>query len=93
MIEATNASEAIEVLKSGIRIAAVFSDIQMPGPVNGLGLARWVAANCVGIPMILASGNSSFAEVAEVGAVSCFFQKPYQYNAVHAYISALLERH
>jgi CheY-like chemotaxis protein len=40
VIEATNASEAISVLQSSMRIDLVLTDIRMPGDLDGLGLAR-----------------------------------------------------
>ncbi len=43
VIEASNAQEALSVLTSDIDIDIVFSDVQMPGTIDGFGLARWGA--------------------------------------------------
>ncbi|MFC5085869.1 response regulator [Microvirga arabica] len=55
--EAVNAGEALEVLQSSrVPIDVVFSDVQMPGEIDGFGLARWVRANKPGVQVILTSG-------------------------------------
>jgi CheY-like chemotaxis protein len=41
-IEATNADEAVAILESRSDIALLFTDIQMPGSMDGLGLAQAV---------------------------------------------------
>jgi CheY-like chemotaxis protein len=44
--EAGTASEAIEMIESGrFVIDLVFSDVRMPGAVDGFGLAQWVRKN------------------------------------------------
>jgi two-component system, response regulator PdtaR len=48
VIEASNAQEALEALQSGCQIDLVFSDIQMPGAMNGMGLAGHVLENYPG---------------------------------------------
>ncbi len=42
VVEAANADEAIEILESRRDITVVFTDIQMPGSMDGLKLARAV---------------------------------------------------
>ncbi len=42
VIQAGNADEAIEILKARPDIHVVFTDIQMPGSMDGLKLARFV---------------------------------------------------
>jgi len=44
VIEAATAGEAISALGSGTRVDLVFSDVYMPGSLDGHGLARWVGS-------------------------------------------------
>lgn len=44
MLEASSAGDAIAVLSSA-HLDVVFSDVRMPGKMNGFGRARWVRAN------------------------------------------------
>ncbi|MGZ5904834.1 MAG: response regulator, partial [Reyranella sp.] len=42
VVEAGSADEAVRVLEAGVRIDIVFSDINMPGSLDGFGLAQWL---------------------------------------------------
>ena len=56
--EAGTAAEAIEILDSKeVIIDLVFSDVRMPGGMDGFGLASWVRAYRPGIPVILTSAD------------------------------------
>lgn len=58
VLEATNAREAIGMLETAtVKIDLVFSDIQMPGGLDGCDLARWVRENRPDLPVILTSGR------------------------------------
>ena len=57
-IEAANADEARQILSSGERIEVLFSDINMPGSMDGLALAYWVRENHPWVEVILTSGDS-----------------------------------
>jgi len=79
MIEAGNAAQAIEALRSGKRIDLVFSDVVMPGGMSGFELAQWMRSNVPGIRILLTSG---FAEdVARAGEAPAsaleILRKPY----------------
>src|SRR3954467_15978317 len=58
-IDACDAPEAIEVLEMDVQVDLVFADIQMPGAVDGFGLAKWVSENRPAIPVFLASAVRS----------------------------------
>jgi CheY-like chemotaxis protein len=65
--------EAVSVLASGNQVHVVFSDIQMPGSMDGLALADWIAQRYPGLPVILTSGRRP-----DVLPANCrsFFVKP-----------------
>jgi len=73
VIEANNADEAVSVLASGSRVDVVFSDIGMPGSMDGLALADWIAQRYPGLPLILTSGRRPDVLPANC---RCFFVKP-----------------
>jgi DNA-binding NtrC family response regulator len=75
-VEATNADEAVVILESRSDIALVFTDIQMPGSMDGLGLARTVHDRWPAIKIILVSGRVEVPE-CERPVNSRFFQKPF----------------
>jgi CheY-like chemotaxis protein len=57
IVEAQTADEAMLILKEDRSIAAVFSDVQMPGRMDGIGLAQWLARKCPKIKVLLTSGR------------------------------------
>ena len=57
VIEAGNADEAIVILEARPDIHVVFTDIQMPGSMDGLKLARFVRGRWPPIKIVATSGN------------------------------------
>ena len=76
VIEAANADEAIEVLEARRDITVVFTDIQMPGSMDGLKLARAVRGRWPPIKIIATSGRSHFSET-DLPEGGRFLLKPY----------------
>ena len=74
-VEAVNADEAISILEFRSDISLLFTDIQMPGSIDGLKLAHAVHERWPSIKIILVSGHMKPSE-AERPADSRFFGKP-----------------
>src|SRR3979409_2069021 len=74
-VEAVNADEALAILESRSDIALLFTDIQMPGSMDGLKLAHAVHNRWPDIKIILVSGQVKPTD-AEKPADSRFFGKP-----------------
>lgn len=74
-IEAVNADEAITILESRSDISLLFTDIQMPGTMDGLKLAHAVHMRWPAIKIILVSGQVIVRD-EEKPAASRFFGKP-----------------
>ena len=74
-VEAVNADEAIAILESRSDIALLFTDIQMPGSMDGLKLAHAVHARWPAIKIVLVSGQVKPSD-AERPTDSRFFGKP-----------------
>lgn len=91
VIETANALEAIRVLSSGTEIDVVFSDVQMPGLVDGVALAHWVSREHPGIKVILTTGLAERAWGAAAGRY-LVLQKPYDHRDLESRIRALLTR-
>jgi CheY-like chemotaxis protein len=58
VMEADCADDAIDLLKTDGPIDAVFSDVQMPGTMDGVGLAHWISREKPEIKVLLTSGNA-----------------------------------
>lgn len=74
-VEATNADQAISILENRSDISLLFTDIQMPGSMDGLKLAHAVHERWPAIKIILVSGQITPVD-AEKPADSRFFGKP-----------------
>ena len=88
VIEAANAVEAIAVFASRVQIDLVFSDINMPGSTDGVGLARWITDHHPGVQVILTSAISQARRAGEIGAG--FLPKPYRLAEAVRRIGSLL---
>jgi len=74
---AENADRALEILDGGKRFDLVFSDIVMPGSMNGLELARSLRARYPKLPVLLTSGYSTASSTATAEGFE-LLQKPYR---------------
>jgi CheY-like chemotaxis protein len=75
-VEAANADEAVAILESRSDIALLFTDIQMPGSMDGLRLAQIVHDRWPAIKIVLVSGRVELSE-RDRPVNSRFFQKPF----------------
>ena len=74
--EASNGDEAVAMLQSFSNIDAVFSDVRMPGTLDGIGLAKWIKLHYPNIRMFLTSGTLEAFPTNETVADG-YFPKPY----------------
>jgi CheY-like chemotaxis protein len=65
VVRAENAAEALRHLQQGIEFNLLFSDIVMPGPMDGLGLAQACREQYPDLPILLTSGFSDAAQAAD----------------------------
>ena len=65
VIEASNSDEALIALQQPqLNIDIVLSDVDMPGSLDGFGLAHWLREHKPGLPIILAATPARAADVA-----------------------------
>ena len=74
-VEAVDADEAVAILESRSDVALLFTDIQMPGSMDGLKLAHAVHARWPPIKIIMVSGQLQPANI-DIPSDSRFFGKP-----------------
>ena len=91
VVEAANADEAIEVLESRTDITVVFTDIQMPGSMDGLNLARAVRGRWPPVKIIATSGRLHLDE-ADLPEGGRFLPKPYSPSQVTGVLRELIMR-
>jgi PAS domain S-box-containing protein len=80
VVRAENAAEALRHLQQGIEVDLLFSDIVMPGPMDGLALAQTCHERYPDIPILLTSGYSDAASAAD-GRFD-ILRKPFELSAL-----------
>jgi PAS domain S-box-containing protein len=88
VVRAENASEALRHLQQGVQVDLVFSDIVMPGPLNGLALTEACRERFPDIPLLLTTGYSDAAQAAD-GRFD-ILRKPFELAALERAIEAAL---
>jgi two-component sensor histidine kinase/ActR/RegA family two-component response regulator len=88
-VQAVNADEALAILESRSDISLLFSDIQMPGSMDGLKLAHAVHHRWPSIRIILVSGQVKVSD-ADKPADSRFFGKPLEVKQMIAELQGMV---
>lgn len=89
VIEASSADEAIQVLEAHSEIHLVFTDIEMPGSIDGLKLSHYIRERWPPVKLIVASGRT-IVEESHLPAGARFFGKPYNEAAIVEAIRGML---
>jgi PAS domain S-box-containing protein len=79
-----SAEAALKLLEAGTRIDLVFSDIVMPGTIDGVGLAREIRSRYPNLPVILTTGYSDAANA--VPSSIKVLRKPFDTEALRDFI-------
>jgi two-component sensor histidine kinase len=88
-VEAVNADQALSILEARSDISLLFSDIQMPGSMDGLKLAHAVHDRWPSIKIILVSGKIKLSD-ADRPADSRFFGKPLEVKQMIAELQEMV---
>jgi CheY-like chemotaxis protein len=92
VVEAGDASEAIAATDAEATVNLVFSDVRMPGKMDGLGLAEWFRSHHPEVPVLLTSGYSGGRGRIPASTIAdSFIEKPYSQKQVERRIAALLD--
>jgi CheY-like chemotaxis protein len=89
VIEAVNADEALILLESRHDVRLVFTDVNMPGALNGFALARIVDMRFPGIKVIVTSGLAR-PGVGDLPKGKRFLPKPYAPSALITMVQEML---
>ena len=87
VLEARNADEALARLEAHDEIAVVFTDIDMPGSMDGLALSALIDQRWPQMKVVVTSGKKLPASSA-MPARALFLPKPYAIEAVARAVAA-----
>lgn len=85
---AATAKAALGALANGRRVDIVFSDVMMPGGMNGIELALEIRKRRAGLPVLLTSGYAESAAPAAGKAGIRILAKPYCIDELSAALHA-----
>ena len=76
VLEAEDAAAAIEICTSGVLFQVLFTDINMPGEMNGVDIAEYIKRLLPDLPIIITSALPIIRSADHLGAT--FIAKPYR---------------
>jgi two-component system, response regulator PdtaR len=91
VIKAENAAAALKVLETGKDVRLLFTDIQMPGKLDGMDLAREAHARWPNVLLVITSGQKrpTRAEIPDDGR---FVAKPYRASELLGQVNDLMSK-
>ncbi|WP_254684838.1 response regulator [Tateyamaria omphalii] len=91
-LEAASGDDAYVLLQSGVDVDIVFSDLVMPGTLNGYDLAAKIRAEFPTVRVLLTSGYASDVVTSKLGGTSDYevLHKPYRQSDLAERLQALL---
>lgn len=90
VLEAGTANEAIEILVKNLDVRIVFTDVDMPGGMDGLKLAAAIRTRWPPIKIVVTSGHRK-VRVEELPVEAQFFPKPYSFEKLTSAFRTLSE--
>ncbi|NKQ85244.1 response regulator [Rhizobium ruizarguesonis] len=88
-LEACDADEAIRILEARNDIDLVFTDVQMPGTMDGIKVSHYIRDRWPPVRLIIASG-AAILEESDLPTGSRAFSKPYDNHAITDAMAHLL---
>ena len=87
VVEAGDVLEAVAILGQR-KIDAVVTDVDMPGGLSGLDLAKMISTTHLNMPVIIASGRHRLT-AKEIPGDARFVSKPYRMDTVAAMVGEM----
>jgi DNA-binding NtrC family response regulator len=87
--DARNADEAIKLLEANPDIGLIFTDVDMPGSMDGVKLAHYVRERWPPVKIIVTSGFKNITR-DQLPNGSLFLSKPYQREQLRQQIESLI---
>jgi len=88
VLEAANAAEALTIIESALPVHVLFTDIRLPGRMDGIGLSKLVRDRRPQIKLIVASSDLPPGYIRQTADVFIF--KPYDLGAMVHQVETLL---
>ncbi len=90
VLEAPSADAALEMIESGAEISGLFTDIELPGKLDGVALARITHDRDPDAAILVVSGRR-YPDDSELPPGAVFMGKPYDFNTVIATLDRMID--
>lgn len=90
VVEARDADEAVRILEMLGEVHVLFTDIRMPGSMDGLELAKLVHERWPAVKILITSGDT-WPRPAQIPDHGHFLPKPYRLEALQNEVTSLLD--
>ena len=89
VLEAGDADEALGIFGERDDVALLFTDVEMPGSLDGYALARWARINRPAVKTMIVSGRA-LPRSGDVPEGACFLGKPYDCGDVMRRVGTMM---
>lgn len=89
--EVATADEALRYIENGGEVDVLFTDVNLPGKIDGRELATRVRARRPELPIVYASGRYEACDMGRLVSRSVFMPKPYNLEDVCTLLMRLTE--
>ena len=90
VLEAATADEALAIFSVRSDVALLFTDVEMPGKINGYELARWVKANRPRVKTLIVSGRA-MPRAGDIPEGAAFISKPFDHQDVIRRVQVMMD--
>ena len=90
VLEAANADQALAIFDQRSDVSLLFTDVEMPGSLDGYALARWAQVHRPTVKTMIVSGRALPRE-GDVPDGAAFMGKPYDHADVMRRIQSMME--
>ena len=90
VLGATTADEALTIMEAKPQIAALVTDVKLPGTIDGFGLAHLVANRWPHVGIVITSAHVTPGN-GDMPAGSAFLAKPYQLSALADAVQTVID--
>lgn len=91
VIEASNSEEALTVLRAGVKVDVLLSDVEMPPGLNGYELARHTHERWPMVEILITSGRE-WPREGDLPPGAAFLAKPCPSETLVSYVRSAAER-
>jgi CheY-like chemotaxis protein len=92
VIEAGCARQALAIFETGVAVDVLFTDVNMPGEIDGMGLARLVHRRWPDVGLMVTSGRADITD-DELPDAGRFIRKPYLLSKMSQMVGELAGAH